>query len=69
MGYAPQEMADLEATLNAADCDAVVSATPVDLDRLLDVRHPVRRVSYDIEDRGRPTLADVLGPHLDTWSA
>jgi predicted GTPase len=68
LGYSPEEVRDLAATLDRADCDAVVSATPFALDRLVEIRHPIRRVSYGIEEVGSPTLADVLAPYLDAWA-
>jgi predicted GTPase len=38
----------------------VVSGTPVDLGRLLDVGHPLRQATYELRELGRPDLADVL---------
>jgi predicted GTPase len=67
MGYSPEQVADLEATLDRADCDAVVSGAPFDLGRLITVRHPLRRTRYTIEEVGSPTLADVLAPHVEGW--
>lgn len=60
MGYGPQQIRDLEETIGRVDCDLVVIATPVDLRRLIRIAQPVVRVRYDVEDHGRPTLADVL---------
>jgi predicted GTPase len=69
MGYGAQQMADLEATINAIPCDAVLFGTPVDLRRILRVRHPAVRVRYDVEEIGSPTLADVLTQPLQKSSA
>jgi predicted GTPase len=55
---------DLEATIAATDADVVVTGTPVDLDRLIEIRHPLRRARYELHEVGRPTLADVLAPVL-----
>jgi predicted GTPase len=44
------------AAINATDCDVVVTGTPIDLGRLIDIRHPVRHVTYEYGDHGRPTL-------------
>ena len=38
MGYGAEQLADLEATINATDCDAVVIGTPIDLGRVIE--HP-----------------------------
>jgi len=69
MGYGAQQMADLEATINAIPCDAVLFGTPVDLRRILRVRHPAVRVRYEVEEIGSPTLADVLTQPLQKSSA
>ena len=65
MGYTAEQVRDLEQTINATDCDVVISATPVDLTRLVDSRHPIRHATYELEEVGRPTLADVLAPLVD----
>jgi predicted GTPase len=62
MGYGDEQLAELEATINATDCDVVVTGTPIDLGRLIDSRHPIRHARYELEEIGRPNLADVLGP-------
>jgi predicted GTPase len=62
MGYSDEQLRELEQTINATDCDVVVSATPVDLTRLIDSRHPVRHATYELEEVGEPTLASVLEP-------
>ena len=62
MGYSDAQLRDLQATINAVDCDAVIAGTPVDLRRLIDSRHPIREVTYALEELGKPRLADVLAP-------
>ncbi|MHB1477442.1 MAG: GTPase, partial [Coriobacteriia bacterium] len=52
MGYSPEQLADLEATVQASDAEVVLVATPVDLSRLLDLGKPAVRASYHIEERG-----------------
>ena len=64
MGYSPEQLGELEQTINATECDVVVTGTPVDLRRLLHSRHPIRHVTYELQEVGRPTLADVLGPFI-----
>jgi predicted GTPase len=62
MGYGPAQIGELEATLNAADADLVLSATPIDLTRLLKLNKPITRVRYELAQvDGRP-LADVIEP-------
>jgi predicted GTPase len=61
VGYSPEQVADLQKTVNAVDCDYVVIGTPIDLRRVIDIARPSVRVRYDIEIPGRPNLLDVLG--------
>jgi predicted GTPase len=62
MGYGDKQLKELEETINAADCDVVVTGTPIDLTRLIKSRHPIRHVRYELEEVGEPTIADVLEP-------
>ena len=60
MGYGAEQVRDLEATINAVECDAVVIGTPIDLNRIVKIRKPTVRVGYDLQEIGKPDLADVL---------
>ncbi|MCG3258810.1 MAG: GTPase [Candidatus Heimdallarchaeota archaeon] len=60
MGYFEQQLKDLEETINNTDCDVVVSATPIDITRLVKVNKPIVRVRYELEEIGYPKLADIL---------
>ncbi len=62
MGYGEQQIKDLEATINAADCDVVIIGTPIDLRRLLHIEKPSVRVTYNLKETGRPMVANVLEP-------
>ena len=62
MGYSPDQLAELEATINASGCDVVVTGTPIDLGRLIDSKIPIRHARYELREIGEPTLADVLAP-------
>jgi predicted GTPase len=64
MGYGGQQVKDLEATINAVDCDIVVIGTPIDLRRIISIDKPSVRVTYDLAEIGSPDLADVLKPFL-----
>lgn len=64
MGYGGQQVKDLEATINAVDCDVVVIGTPIDLRRIISIDKPSVRVTYDLAEIGSPDLADVLKPFL-----
>mgnify|MGYP006277841973 CR=1 FL=1 len=63
MGYGDQQMADLEATIRNAQPEAVVIATPIDLNRLIDFDVPTTRVTYDLEEQGT-TLQEVIQDRL-----
>ena len=65
MGYSDEQLLELEQTINATDCDVVVSASSVDLTRLVDSRHPIRHATYELEELGRPTLTEVLAPLVE----
>lgn len=64
MGYGPEQMADLQQTINATPCDMVLVATPIDLGRILDLKKPAQRVRYELQEIGRPNLEDLLQPIL-----
>jgi predicted GTPase len=60
MGYGDAMVKDLESTINKADVDMVISATPIDLKRILKVNKPMQRVRYELQEIGQPTLTDIL---------
>jgi predicted GTPase len=60
MGYSHQQIQDLQATINAVDCDLVMFATPINLTRLLTLNKPALRVRYEYQDHGEPRLEEVL---------
>ncbi len=60
MGYGEEQMRDLEQTIENAPVDLVVSATPIDLNRVIKVRKPMQRVRYELQEIGQPTLAEIL---------
>jgi len=60
MGYSPQQVKDLETTINKTKCDLVVIATPIDLTRLIKINKPSVRVFYSLQEIGSPDLAGVL---------
>ena len=51
MGYSQKQIKDLENTINAADADVVVSATPTDLKRIVSINKPLVQVSYELKPR------------------
>ena len=60
MGYGDQQIKDLEETINKVDCDAVIIATPIDLNRLVKIKKPTVRVKYELEEITKPDLKEIL---------
>jgi predicted GTPase len=50
MGYGDAQVRDLEATIRATPCDVVLSATPIDITRVLKVDKPMVRATYELEE-------------------
>jgi predicted GTPase len=50
MGYGAEQVADLEATIEATPCEVVISATPIDITRVLKVSKPMVRVAYELAE-------------------
>jgi len=64
MGYGERQVHDLEATINRTPCDLVVSATPVDLTRLMTIEKPVVHIRYEYQDHDALTLKKALQKRL-----
>ena len=69
MGYSRAQLRELEKTINATECDALISATPVDLERVIRSRHPVRRATYELKQLSGPSLATLLSGVVDLRSS
>jgi len=65
MGYSDEQIHDLEQTINAADCDAVVIGTPIDLTRVITINKPATRVRYGIKEIGDANLEVVIDEFLE----
>ena len=60
MGYGEEQIKDLEKTINKTDCDSVIIGTPIDLNRVVNIKKPNTRVYYDLDEIGKPDLDDIL---------
>lgn len=60
LGYSAKQIRELERTINRVKCDAVIIATPANLARFMHIRKPTVRVSYKLQEIGKPDLMDVL---------
>lgn len=64
MGYGEKQLQDLEATINATDCDAVIIGTPIDLSRVISINKPTARIHYDLNEVEGPSLNTILTDFL-----
>jgi predicted GTPase len=65
MGYGAEQMHELEQTLNAVDADLVLSATPIDLTRVLKLDKPITRVRYELVQVGGKPLEELIAPLIE----
>lgn len=61
MGYNAQQIKDLEETINKSDADVVLSATPIDLSKIMKINKPIVRVSYELVPE------NMFYAIMDTW--
>lgn len=64
MGYSASQIGELRQTIEATPCDLVLSATPVELGRLMALNKPVVRVRFAIEEQGGTPLRDFVRTFL-----
>ena len=60
MGYSEEQISELEETANKAECDVIVSGTPIDITHLLKTNKPIIHIKYNLEEIGEPNLETVL---------
>lgn len=59
MGYDEMQRKDLEKTIDKADCDVVISATPHNLGKSITVSKPIISVNYKIQEKNK-SFEDIL---------
>jgi predicted GTPase len=64
LGYSKEQSEELEATINRTRCDAVIVATPVNLNKIIKINKPTVRVRYELEETSRPDLAEIIDRFL-----
>ena len=57
VGYHPTQLQALKETIDAAEADVVISATPCDLSAVIEIDKPVVRAQYQFAEAGEPSLA------------
>ncbi len=67
MGYSDQQLKDLEETINSSDCDSVIIGTPIDLNRIINIKKPNTRVYYDLEEIGFPKLSHIINQFSEKY--
>jgi predicted GTPase len=60
MGYSPEQVRELEESINSTDCDVVITGTPIDLRRVLRINKPIIRARYELSEIGHPSLDELL---------
>ena len=64
IGYFPAQLKALETTINNAQAEVVVAATPSNLNSLLKLNKPVIRARYEFAERERPSLSAQIEQFL-----
>jgi predicted GTPase len=64
VGYGAAQLRALARTIEAADAEAVIAATPVDLGGLLGLAKPVLRARYEFAETGEPRLSTIVDAFL-----
>lgn len=64
MGYSKQQVKELQDTLNNAKCDLIIDGSPVNLQHIIRVNKPILNVKYELEELGKPTLAQLITKHF-----
>ncbi|HCF56753.1 MAG TPA: GTPase [Myxococcales bacterium] len=68
MGYYPEQVKELEDTINASNAEVVLIGTPFDLARLIKINKPTVFVDYALVDMDGPTLAKSMADFLSRIS-
>jgi predicted GTPase len=64
VGYNAAQLSALQAAINDADADVVVSGAPVDLARLISLNKRVVRARYEHRDVGEPSLSAIVDDYV-----
>ena len=62
MGYSEEQVRELEESIRNAEPEVVVSGTPHDLNRVIEIDVPVVRARYELEEKN-VTLGEILDEH------
>ena len=60
MGYSTKQVKELEQTINRSPADIVVSGTPINLGRIVNVNKEIVTVKYELAEKGKITVESLL---------
>lgn len=60
LGYSAEQLQELEQSINAVDCDAVLLGTPADLRKRMKIKKPAAKVVFEGRDAGGPSFSTYL---------
>ncbi|MHC4453696.1 MAG: cyclic 2,3-diphosphoglycerate synthase, partial [Planctomycetota bacterium] len=64
MGYSQEQIHELEETINQADCDTVITGTPIDIGKIIKINKPIVRAKYELQEISKPDLSDLIQAFL-----
>ena len=64
LGYGKEQLKELEEIVNSSDAELVVVATPVNLGRIINMNKPYVRVTYELQEIGKPDLHEIIKERL-----
>ncbi len=64
MGYSRKQIHDLEDTINQADCDTVITGTPIDISKIININKPIVRAKYELQEISKPGLTDLISKFI-----
>lgn len=65
MGYGEKQLRDLEETISNIECDTVIIGTPIDLRRVIKIKQDSVRVTYELDEKGEPTIKNILKDFIE----
>lgn len=68
-GYTESQLRDLEETLRRIPADVIVSGTPADISRLINVDKPIVRVKFEVKIIEGPSIREMVEEFLERVSS
>ena len=60
MGYSPEQLQELQESINKVDCEAVLLGTPADLRKRIKIDKPAAKVVFEGFDAEEPKFTTYL---------